>query len=422
MDITIIVICLLLSAFFSGMEIAYVSCNKVYLSIEKKQENFNSRILSRLIEKPSQFITAMLVGNNVVLVIYGIKAGALLENYIHYFYPSYSDFTGLLIQTVVSTLVILLTAEFLPKVFFQIYANSFIKIFAIPAYVFYQLFFWISKLIIWISDIILMRFFKIEGDQVQDYFSKVELGNFISEQVSSMNDEDEIDSEIQIFQNALEFSDLKARDIMTPRTEIAGVDVLDTVQELRELFINTGYSKIVVYQNSIDDVLGYVHSFELFKKPKTIKSVMIPIEYVPETIYIKDLLDILTKKRKSMAVILDEYGGTSGIITVEDIIEELFGEIEDEHDLDEELIEEVLEDESFLFSARLDVEYINERYNLDIPESDSYSTLGGFIVHYTNEIPQNEEKLSIQNFEITIHSASNKKIELVKLSIIEEKA
>lgn len=421
MGIAIIVICLLLSAFFSGMEIAYISSNKVYLSIEKKQHNFNAKILSKLIEKPSQFITTMLVGNNVVLVIYGIYSGDFLMNWITSSSYQLSPFINLLIQTILSTAIILMTAEFLPKVFFQIYANSFIKLFAAPAYLFYQLFYWVSKFIIWISDFILKKFFKIDGDQVQDYFSKVELGNYISEQMNSFSEHDEIDSEIQIFQNALEFSELKARDIMTPRTEISGVDILDSVTELKELFVSTGYSKIVVYQNSIDDILGYVHSFELFKKPKTIKSVMISIEYVPETIYIKDLLDILTKKRKSMAVILDEYGGTSGIVTVEDIIEELFGEIEDEHDLDEELIDEKIEEDVYLFSARLDVEFINQKYNLDIPENDSYSTLGGFIVHNTKEIPQNNEKIKIENFEITIHSASNKKIELVRLSILEEK-
>ena len=421
MEIAIIVICLLLSAFFSGMEIAYISSNKVYLSIEKKQHNFNAKVLSKLTEKPSQFITSMLVGNNVVLVIYGIYSGDLLMNWITSFSYVFSPFVSLLLQTVLSTAIILMTAEFLPKVFFQIYANSFIKLFAVPAYLFYILFYWISKFIIWISDFILKKFFKTDGDQVQAYFSKVELGNYISEQMNSISEDHEIDSEIQIFQNALEFSDLKARDIMTPRTEISGVDILDSVADLKEIFINTGYSKIIVYQNSIDDILGYVHSFELFKKPKTIKSVMITIEYVPETIYIKDLLDILTKKRKSVAVILDEYGGTSGIITVEDIIEELFGEIEDEHDLDEELIDEKIEDNVYLFSARLDVEYLNQKYNLDIPETDSYSTLGGYIVHNTKEIPQNEEKIKIENFEITIHSASNKKIELVRLSVLEEK-
>jgi len=421
MEITVIVICLLLSAFFSGMEIAYVSSNKVYLSIEKKQNNFNAKILNKLIEKPSQFITSMLVGNNVVLVVYGIFSGELLMNWLISFSFSFTPFVNLLLQTILSTIIILFTAEFLPKVFFQIYANSFVKLFAFPAYVFYQLFFWVTKFIIWISDFILMKFFKTEGDQVQEYFSKVELGNYISEQINGISNSEEIDSEIQIFQNALEFSALKARDIMTPRTEIAAVDITDSVNELKELFISTGYSKIVIYQEGIDDILGYVHSFELFKKPKSIKSVMIPIEFVPETIFIKDLLDMLTKKRKSMAVILDEYGGTSGIVTVEDIIEELFGEIEDEHDEDETLIDEKIEEDIYLFSARLDVEFLNEKYNLNIPETDSYSTLGGFIVHNTNEIPQKEEKIRIENFEITIHSASNKKIELVRLSILDEK-
>lgn len=421
MGIAIIVICLLLSAFFSGMEIAYISSNKVYLSIEKKQNNFNSKILAKLTDKPSQFITAMLIGNNVVLVIYGIYSGDLLMEWISSFEYVISPFANLILQTLLSTIIILMTAEFLPKVFFQIYANSFIKLFAIPAYIFYLLFFWISKFVLWISDFILKKFFKTDGDQVQDYFSKVELGNYINEQMNSVSQDDEIDSEIQIFQNALEFAELKARDIMTPRTEIAGVDLGATVSDLKDLFVRTGYSKILVYQNSIDDILGYVHSFELFKKPETIKSVMIPIEFVPETILIKDLLDILSKKRKSLAVILDEYGGTSGIITVEDIIEELFGEIEDEHDLDEKLIEEIVEEGVYLFSGRFDVEYINHKYNLNIPVSDSYTTLGGFIVNNTKEIPQNKEKIKIDNFEILIHSASNKRIELVRLSILDEK-
>ena len=420
MEIAIIVICLLLSAFFSGMEIAYVSSNKVYLSIEKRQQNFNASILNKLTEKPSQFITSMLVGNNVVLVVYGFYSGDLIIKWLENYFEL-TAFIGLLLQTLISTAIILLTAEFLPKVFFQIYANSFIKFFAVPTYFFYQLFFWPTKFIIWISDIILRKFFKTPGDQVQEYFSKVELGNYITEQMNNVSQDNEIDSEIQIFQNALEFSDLKARDIMTPRTEISGVDILDSISELKDLFITTGYSKLLIYQNSIDDILGYVHSFELFKKPKTIKSIMIPVEYIPETIYIKDALDLLTKKRKSIAVVLDEYGGTSGIITVEDIIEQLFGEIEDEHDLDEELIDEIIEENTYLFSARLEVEFLNEKYNLQIPESDSYTTLGGYIVNHTKEIPINEEKIIIENFEIIIHSASNKKIELVRFSIKEEK-
>ena len=420
MELTIIVVCLLLSAFFSGMEIAYVSSNKVYLSIEKRQQNFNASILNKLTEKPSQFITAMLVGNNAVLVVYGIYSGDLIINWLEGYF-NLTAFLGLLLQTLISTAIILVTAEFLPKVFFQIYANSFIKFFAVPTYFFYQLFFWPTKFIIWISDIILRKFFKTSGDQIQDYFSKVELGNYITEQMNNVSHENEIDSEIQIFQNALEFSNLKARDIMTPRTEISGVEILDSITELKNTFIKTGYSKLLIYQNSIDDILGYVHSFELFNKPKTIKNIMIPVEYIPETIFIKDALDLLTKKRKSIAVVLDEYGGTSGIITIEDIIEQLFGEIEDEHDLEETLIDEILEENTYLFSARLDVEFLNEKYSLQIPESDSYSTLGGFIVNHTKEIPSNEEKIRIENFEIIIHSASNKKIELVRFSVKEEK-
>ena len=420
MELTIIVVCLLLSAFFSGMEIAYVSSNKVYLSIEKRQQNFNASILNKLTEKPSQFITAMLVGNNAVLVVYGIYSGDLIINWLEGYF-NLTAFLGLLLQTLISTAIILVTAEFLPKVFFQIYANSFIKFFAVPTYFFYQLFFWPTKFIIWISDIILRKFFKTSGDQIQDYFSKVELGNYITEQMNNVSQENEIDSEIQIFQNALEFSNLKARDIMTPRTEISGVEILDSIAELKNTFIKTGYSKLLIYQNSIDDILGYIHSFELFNKPKTIKNIMITVEYIPETIFIKDALDLLTKKRKSIAVVLDEYGGTSGIITIEDIIEQLFGEIEDEHDLEETLIDEKLEENTYLFSARLDVEFLNEKYNLQIPESDSYSTLGGFVVNYTKEIPSNEEKIRIENFEIIIHSASNKKIELVRFSVKEEK-
>jgi putative hemolysin len=265
----------------------------------------------------------------------------------------------------------------------------------------------------------LKKFFKTQGDQVQLYFTKVELGNYISEQMSTVEDHENVDSEIQIFQNALQFSGVKARDIMTPRTELAAVDIYDSVAELKQMFIDTGYSKILVSQNSLDDIIGYVHSFELFKKPRSIKAVLIPVEFVPETIFIKDALDLLTKKRKSVAVVLDEYGGTSGIITVEDIVEELFGEIEDEHDEEEELIEQVVEEGVYLFSTRLDVEYLNQTYKLNIPESDSYGTLGGFIVDFTKEIPQKGEQITIEKFNFTIEEATNKKIELVKMSLTE---
>ena len=419
MEISIIILCLILSAFFSGMEIAFISSNKIYLEIEKKQDNFISKILTRLTEKPSKFIAAMLIGNNIALVVYGFFTGDLILKCIIHLGYQFSDYTSLFIQTLVSTFIILVTAEFFPKVLFQIYANSLIRIFAVPAYIFYRLFYYISTFFIWISDFVLRKFFKTEGDQVQLYFSKIELGNYITEQMSTVEDNEEVDSEIQIFQNALEFSGLKARDIMTPRTEIVDVDLFDSISDLKSLFIETGYSKIVVSQNSLDDIVGYVHSFDLFKKPKTIKSVLMAVELVPETILIKDALSLLIKKRKNVAVVLDEYGGTSGIITIEDIVEELFGEIEDEHDSDEELIEQELGEGKYLFSTRLDVTYLNETYKLEIPEDDSYGTLGGFIVDFTKDIPQKGEKITIGNYHFSIEECSNKKIELVKMSIKE---
>jgi CBS domain containing-hemolysin-like protein len=237
--------------------------------------------------------------------------------------------------------------------------------------------------------------------------------------MNSVQDHETVDSEIQIFQNALEFSGVKARDIMTPRTELVAVDLYSSVVDIRDLFIKTGYSKILIYINTLDDIVGYVHSFELFKKPRSIKSIMIPVEFVPETILIKDAMNLLTKKRKSVAVILDEYGGTSGIVTIEDIVEELFGEIEDEHDSDEELIETKVDEVTYLFSTRLDVEYLNEEYKLNIPENDSYGTLGGFIVDFSKEIPQKGHQINIGNFQFIIEEATNKKIELVKMTVLD---
>lgn len=421
MEIGIIFICLLLSAFFSGMEIAFVSSNKVYLGIEKLQDGVVAKILTKLTQKPSLFIASMLVGNNIALVVYGFMMGDLIIKTIFPDYTNSSDLPlqVLLIQTLISTAVILVTAEFLPKVFFQIYANTFIKIFAIPAYFFYVLLYFISSFVIWISDFVLKKVFKTQGDETQLFFSKIELGNFISEQMNSVEDHESVDSEILMFQNALEFSGVKARDIMIPRTEIAAIEIHDKVSEIKQIFIKTGYSKILVYQSSLDDIIGYVHSFELFRKPKTIKSVLIPVEFVPETMFIKDVLDLLTKKRKSVAIVLDEYGGTSGMITVEDIVEELFGEIEDEHDQDETLIEEQISESEFRFSTRLDVEYINETFKLNIPEEDSYSTLGGFIIDHTKEFPTKGDEIEIGNFHFIIEEATNKKIELVTMTILD---
>lgn len=405
---------LILSAFFSGMEIAYISSNRIHLEIEKKQENFLAKILNRLTRKPSKFIATMLIGNNIALVIYGFYMGDLLMQFI-----PIEGFTGILIQTVISTVIILITAEFLPKAIFQIYANNLFKVFAPLAYFFYILFSLISEFIMLISDFLLKKVFKTEGDTVPLTFSKVELGHYISEQMEIVETKEEIDSEIQIFQNALDFSEIKSREAMMPRTEIIAVDLETTPKELVELFTETGLSKILVYNENIDDIVGYVHSFELFKKPKTIKEILMPVIYVPETMLAKDVLNALSRKRKSIAVVIDEYGGTSGIITVEDIIEELFGDIEDEHDT-VELIEEELGPGHFRFSARLEVDYLNEEYNLNLEESENYETLGGYIVNFTEEIPDKGETVEIDDNTFTILEVSNTKIELVELKIVIE--
>ena len=424
--VIIIIASLILSAFFSGMEIAYVSSNKIHIEIEKKQDGILAKALTKITTKPSKFITTMLIGNNIALVIYGFFMGDLLVNWFQSMLPTSYPFLdylftdlSLLSQTIISTFVILITAEFLPKVFFQIYSNTLIKALAVPAYVFYVLFTFISDFVIWISDFVLKVFFKTEGDQIQLAFTKVELGNYISEQMESVKEQDDVDTEIQIFQNALEFSEVKAREVMIPRTEIIAVEISDSVKSLNALFTETGRTKILVYKDTVDDILGYVHSFELFKKTKTIKSMLTLVEFVPETVLIKDVLNVLTKKRRSIAVVLDEYGGTSGIMTVEDIVEELFGEIEDEHD-SVDLIEETLEKDTYKFSARLEVDYINETYKINLPDSENYETLGGLIVNHTEEIPDQNDIVKIENFQFTILEVSNTKIDMVEIKVLQE--
>ena len=419
----IIALSLLFSAFFSGMEIAFVSSNKIHIEIEKKQGGFLSLLLKKITAKPSKFIATMLIGNNIALVVYGLYMGDVLVDWFTQYLTTDSTLLNyvfnelsLITQTIISTLVILVTAEFLPKVFFQIYANSLLKLLALPAYIFYLLFSVFLSFVIWISDFVLRTFFKTKGDEVQLAFTKVELGNYISEQMESVAADDEVDSEIIIFQNALEFSEVKAREAMVPRTELTAIEIHDSVKNLSTLFTQTGHSKIVVYKTSLDDILGYVHAFDLFKNPKSIKSMLMPVEFVPETMLAKDILNVLTKKRKSLAVVLDEYGGTSGILTVEDIVEELFGEIEDEHD-SVALIEEQLDENSFLLSARLEVDYLNETYKLQLPENENYETLGGLIVHFTQEIPEQNKQIKIDNFQFTIQEVSNTKIELIALKV-----
>ena len=409
-DIIIILITIFLSAFFSGLEIAFVSANKLHIELEKKRKGYIPKILSRLTKDSSKFITTMLVGNNISLVIYSYFMGKVIVDYY--------AINSIFLQTVISTILILVTAEFLPKAIFRVYANESLKIFAIPAYFFYVVLYFFSFFISGISDLLLKFIFRTDKDSQKTAFSKEELGNYITEQLEIGNDsEDEIDSEIQIFQNALEFQKVKAREIMVPRTEMLAIEIHESVLKLSESFINSGYSKILVYKTSLDDIIGHVNAFELFKKPKTIKSILLPVEIVPESMMINDVLNSLMKKRKSIAIVVDEYGGTSGMITVEDIVEELFGEIEDEHDV-QELTNKKISETVFKLSARLEIDFLNEEYNLSIPKDEAYETLGGFIIDHTESIPEKDAVLYILNYKITIISVSSSKIDEIHLKVL----
>lgn len=422
-QLIIISVALLFSAFFSGIEMAFVSANKIHLELEKKKEGLIASILRNITENPSKFITAMLIGNNIALVVYGLYMGDFIMDWLKTLQPLNNtiaaiilNFSGL-IQMFISTIVILLTAEFLPKVFFQIYASTLLKLCIIPAYLFYLLFYFISTGTMWVSDFILKTFFKTAGDELQLTFSKTELGNYLSEQMEGIDQSKEVDSEIQLFKNALGFSAVKSREVMVPRTEIMAVELHENIQSLTTLFTQTGFTKVLIYKDTVDDIIGYIHSFDLFKKPKTLRSIIHPVEFVPETMLINEVLNTLIKRRKSIAVVIDEYGGTSGMMTIEDIIEELFGEIEDEHDTIE-LTEQQINNNTFQFSARHDVDYINEHYKLNLPEAEQYETLGGLILFNTEEIPVKNEQVTIQKYIFTILEASNSKIDLVELSIL----
>jgi CBS domain containing-hemolysin-like protein len=386
----------------------------MHIELEKNKEGLLAKILKKLTQKPSKFITTMLVGNNISLVVYSYFMGMFILDFLPL--ERINEFGVLLIQTLISTILILVTAEFLPKAIFRIYANESLKIFAIPSYFFFMLFHLITSFITIISDFFLRIFFNTASDIEQTMFSKAELESYITEEMGKKDENDEVDSEIQIFQNALEFNNVKAREVMIPRTEILAVPIGETVANTRDLFIETGYSKIMIYKNSLDEIIGYVHVFDMFKKPKSLRSVLMPVEFIPESMMVNDVLNILTKKRKSMAVVLDEYGGTSGMITVEDIVEELFGEIEDEHD-SQLLLEKKINDREFEFSARIEVDYINETYNIDLPEDEAYETIGGMIVYYSEKIPLPDEVIEVESHLFTITKASSTKIDEVFLKV-----
>ena len=414
-ELLVIFGCLMLSAFFSGMEIAFVSSNRVRLALQIKQHGLVSNALEKITENPSKFIATTLVGNNIALVIYGLFMGDFL---IEKIYPESIGINDLalsivFVQTLISAVVILITAEFLPKVVFQIYANALLQFFAIPTVLFYHVLSPLTNGFLWFSNVILKRFFKTSQDHIPTAFSRVDLEEYVTEQVESTDDED-LDSEVQIFHNALTFNDRKAREIMVPRAEVTAVDRYVSIKELISLFSGTGFSKILVYKESLDNVVGYVHAFDLFKKPKNVRSITHPVEFVPEAMLIKDILNSLIKKRKSIAIVLDEYGGTAGMITLEDIVEELFGEIEDEYD-QVDLTELKLETGDYLLSARLEVDYLNDKYKLNLIEDDQYETLGGYIVHHTENIPLKGEIVKIGDYDFEIQKVTASKIETIKI-------
>ena len=409
---------ILFSVFFSGMEIAFVSTNKIFLEIEKKRKSVLSNILKKITKKPSKFIITMLVGNSIALVIYALFSGKLILSYL---YPEIDqslsvEFKYIFFQTLISSIFIIFTAEFLPKVLFQIYSNKIFKYLSLPAYFFFLMFSPISYLLDRISKRTLNKYIKTKEYEMGMVFSKDELGDYINEELANDLDNQEKKTEIQIFKNALEFSSVKAREVMVPRAEIVSVDRYTNTSIINQKFITNGLSKVLIHRENIDHILGYVSLFDMFSKQKNIKSIIRNVEFIPETMLINDIMKILTQKRIGIAVVIDEYGGTSGIITIEDVIEELFGEIEDEHDVTE-LTELEFDTKNFLFSARLEVDYLNDKYKLEIPESDEYETLGGYIVHNTQGIPKKGEIVKLKSFEFEIKDVTETKIETLSLMI-----
>ena len=397
------------------MEIAFVSANRFKVEVDKKKGTLSASIIAGFLENPSRFISALLVGNNIALVVYGITMAKILEPWI--ITMTSSESAILVIQTIISTLIILVTAEFLPKAFFRINPNRMLDFFAVPAKVFYILLYPVVWIIDRFSKQILSALFKVKLNEEQMTFGRSDLDEYVNE--FTLNDvEEDADSEIRIFRNALNFSEIKVRECMIPRTEITAMEINDDITELKQTLVDTGLSKILIYRNDIDNIIGYVHSFELFQKPETIKSVIRPISLVPESTKVKDLLTLFGQQHRSVAVVLNEFGGTAGMVTTEDIIEEIFGEIEDEHDK-EELIEEIIGDNEYRFSARLEIDYINQEYNIALPESDDYETLAGYIIEHHQSIPELKEIIRLGNFLFTVTKVESTRIEEVELRILE---
>ena len=418
--IVTIIISVLFSAFFSGMEIAYVSSNKLRIELYRKNGSFNSKIISFLSRYPGQYIVTMLIGNNIALVIYGIFMAILLEPLIYTI--TEHDVNILILQIIISTLIILFTAEFLPKALFRINPNSFLITFAIPVLLFFVIFYPISKLTIYISNFILGTFFNVKTDEKQEniVFGKVDIDNLMSEKMAEQKIKKNNDLDFRIFQNALDFSDVKLRECIVPRTEIIAVKNDSKIEDLQQKFIETGLSKILVFKGSIDQIIGYIHMKDLFNNPDNIESNIIDVSIVPETMPANKLLEMFVKEKKNIAVVVDEFGGTSGIVTIEDILEEIFGEIEDEHDT-LKLTEQKINEHEYIFSGRVEVDYLNEKYNFNLPKHDEYETLAGLILHFYENIPKPKERIIIKIFEFRILEVSETRIELVNLKILPDK-
>lgn len=420
-DLTLIIgilITMILSAFFSGMEIAFVSSNRMLAQMDKEKMGISKRFLSLFFNNPNSFVSTMLVGNNIVLVVYGILIARLFDQTI--FAGMDAAFT-VPADTVLSTLIILFTGEFLPKTLFQSNPNRLMQVFAFPAYLFYVILWPISRFATFLSGLILRLFrVRIPKDAISGGFSKVDLDYLIQSSIDNARSNEEIENEVKIFHNALDFPDTKVRDCMVPRTEINSVDINTcTLDELRQKFIESGNSKIIVYTEDIDHIKGYIHSSELFKNPSSWKDGIRSMPFVPETMPAQKLMQILLQQKKSLGVVVDEFGGTSGIVSLEDIVEEIFGEIEDEHDSLKYVAKQTNEDE-YLLSARLEIDKVNEMFSLDLPESEEYMTLGGLILNAYRSFPKLNEIVKIGKFEFKIIKIATAKIELVQLKVVPE--
>ena len=409
----IILISLVFSAFFSGMELAYLSSNRLKVELDKSKGTLTSKIIGSFYSNESNMITSLLLGNNISLVLFGLASSEILNPIIGAYISS--NALILIIQTVLSTLLVLFVAEFLPKAIVQLNPNKFLTLGSGFLFVLYVFLYIPSRFMLLISSVL----FRLSGTKLEKnekIFNKVDLEHFIQEMNTKIPSEAHFGNEIQILQNALDFSKVKARDCMIPRTEIVSVDVEDSIGDLSKLFIATGLSKIIVYRDSIDNIIGYVHSFEMFKRPNSIKQILMPISFVPEAIPGSELLEQFTKQAGNIAVVVDEYGGTAGLITIEDIIEEIFGDIEDEHDKDD-WFEEKVSDKEYIFSGRVEISYINKTYELDIPESEEYDTLGGLIIQIIESIPDEGTTVQIKNKSLRVEKVSDRKIELVRINV-----